>query len=245
MTCKLCNVCNIEKNSEFFRLKSDNRSKHKIQYLCSWCKECEKKKALDKYHSNKERYNEQNKLYKQENRETINKKRIEYCERNREYIKERYKKYCADNRENINSWSRIYRQKTNQKLRDSLSRRLNECIRKQKLTKDYLGTSVEHVKQWLEFNFTNEMSWENYGIYWSIDHVLPISKFDLKDDNEVSMCFSWMNLMPLQKSENISKFNKIDNTLFEKQVSKLKVYSDCNITDNFIESYKKKFHELV
>jgi hypothetical protein len=60
------------------------------------------------------------------------------------------------------------------------------------------------------------MSWENYGSYWHIDHIIPVSSFALirqdgeYDWDEVRQCWSLANLQPLTAAEN---FNKSGNRL--------------------------------
>ena len=65
------------------------------------------------------------------------------------------------------------------------------------------------MKEYLESKFTKEMTWENYGKFWHIDHIIPIDVFNLLDINEQLMAFHWSNLQPLQATENIIKSNKI------------------------------------
>ena len=56
------------------------------------------------------------------------------------------------------------------------------------------------------------MSWSNYGIHgWHIDHVIPCSKFNLKNLDEQNKCFNYQNLQPLWAEENIKKSNKLIN----------------------------------
>ena len=58
------------------------------------------------------------------------------------------------------------------------------------------------------------------GSYWHVDHILPISKFDLKNQNEIQICYHWSNLQPLETFENISKSNNIHlHTYFNNLVS--------------------------
>ena len=48
------------------------------------------------------------------------------------------------------------------------------------------------------------MSWDNHG-EWHIDHIKPISLFDLTKIEEQQICFHYTNLQPLWAKENISK----------------------------------------
>jgi len=68
-----------------------------------------------------------------------------------------------------------------------------------------LGYSAEDLKQHLEKNFKEGMSWENYGL-WHIDHIKPISSFDKEEDPKIIN--SLKNLQPLWASENYIKSNK-------------------------------------
>lgn len=73
----------------------------------------------------------------------------------------------------------------------------------------YLHCSLPWLKQWLEFQFDASMNWENYGKTWSIDHVLPLSLFNLVDDKERYIAFDWKNLQP-----SSTNFQKSDKLLF-------------------------------
>ena len=57
----------------------------------------------------------------------------------------------------------------------------------------------------MEYQFTSDMSWDNYGTYWEIDHVRPCSSFDFLNHDECYKCFNWKNTQPLYKKMNNSK----------------------------------------
>ena len=44
---------------------------------------------------------------------------------------------------------------------------------------------------------------------WSIDHVLPVSRFDLTDEVQQRICFHWTNMRPLCAKANNTKKNSI------------------------------------
>ena len=50
-----------------------------------------------------------------------------------------------------------------------------------------------------------------FGIY---DHVLPISSFNLLDEEELYKAMNWMNIRPMLPLKNIKKSNKIDPWLY-------------------------------
>lgn len=49
------------------------------------------------------------------------------------------------------------------------------------------------------------MSWNNYGFYWSIDHVIPMAYFNLVNQNSQKICCNWTNMQPLMILENQKK----------------------------------------
>lgn len=71
----------------------------------------------------------------------------------------------------------------------------------------YLGCSIDNYKKWLEFQFDKDVNWNNYGSTWTIDHVLPLSLFNLQDENEKMIGFNWKNTRPCK--DNFQKSNKL------------------------------------
>ena len=80
-------------------------------------------------------------------------------------------------------------------------------------TLTYVGCSLNFLKSWFEFQFDQNMSWDNHGSYWHIDHIEPCSSFDLTDDDMLHDCYIWSNLRPVHSLENLSKGAKVDEEL--------------------------------
>lgn len=53
--------------------------------------------------------------------------------------------------------------------------------------------------------FDENMSWENYGKVWHIDHIIPLSCFDLVDYDQVKIACHYSNLQPLLVEQNLKK----------------------------------------
>ena len=75
---------------------------------------------------------------------------------------------------------------------------------------DILGYTPEELINHLEKQFTEGMTWENYGEF-HVDHKLPITSFDIQEmgDEEFMRCWCLDNLQPMWGEENIRKSNKI------------------------------------
>lgn len=71
-----------------------------------------------------------------------------------------------------------------------------------------LGCSIEFLKSHLESKFFPGMSWDNWGYgddKWNIDHILPLSGFNLLDPIQFKQAVHYTNLQPLWQVDNIKK----------------------------------------
>jgi outer membrane receptor for monomeric catechols len=84
-------------------------------------------------------------------------------------------------------------------------RRCLNGSKKETNTFKLLGYDTIKLKQRIEIQFKNGMSWDNYG-KWHIDHKKPISKF--KEGTNINIINALSNLQPLWAKENLSKGNK-------------------------------------
>lgn len=131
-----------------------------------------------------------------------------------EAFREKRKQNRIARREEIRKYDREYgktrrQDDVNFRILGNLRNRIRLAIRnKSESTKDLLGCSLDEFKAHLQAQFTPEMNWENYGSYWSIDHIIPCAAFDLTDPEQQKKCFHWTNCQPLTKSQNSIKSGK-------------------------------------
>lgn len=72
-----------------------------------------------------------------------------------------------------------------------------------------IGCGDKELKSHLESQFKPGMSWENHGSQWHVDHIRPLSRFNLLNPDELKIACNYKNLQPLWANENIKKGNKI------------------------------------
>jgi hypothetical protein len=71
-----------------------------------------------------------------------------------------------------------------------------------------LGCSIEELKFYLETQFQEGMSWDNYSLNgWHIDHIVPLTYFDLTDRDQLLKACHYTNLQPLWAEDNHRKYN--------------------------------------
>lgn len=69
-----------------------------------------------------------------------------------------------------------------------------------------LGCSLEEFKKHIESKFKPGMNWDNHGQYgWHIDHIKPLSSFNLNDVNQLNEACHFTNLQPLWAKDNLVK----------------------------------------
>jgi hypothetical protein len=138
----------------------------------------------------------------------------EWRHNNNARTKEYSHRFYNDNKEKVIKANGAYakvRKRTDigYRLATVLRSRLNKLLRgKVKIgshVKD-LGCSLKELRTYLESKFSSGMSWENYGMHgWHVDHILPLSSFDLTRPEELKLAVHYTNLQPLWAIDNLKK----------------------------------------
>jgi hypothetical protein len=82
---------------------------------------------------------------------------------------------------------------------------------KKSKTSDLLGCSVLEFRKHLQKQFNGGMSWVNYGNgcgKWNIDHIIPVTLYDLSTIDGQKAAFNYKNCRPLWAIENIKRGNR-------------------------------------
>lgn len=152
----------------------------------------------------------------QKNRERVLKRRRSYEIENAEKIAERKSKYYQKNKEKINKRQRKYEKYKYYsdpvfRISSRIRARLREFMRKLKMPKtqrthEYLGCDYRFFRDHIESKFAKGMNWE--GLLRGeihIDHIRPISSFNLLDEDELKRAFHYTNCQPLWAKDNLRK----------------------------------------
>ncbi len=218
---KHCNNCNETKEVTEFYKSSNKGGGYRPR-----CKACYRQQSKE-YDSRPEVKKRKSKRAKEYNadpkvREHRIKKQKEYAateaakEKRAKYLEEYYSKEENRARRSINSLRHH-----NKKRAEDPAYRL-QCmvgtavwrglkgLRKTCSTFEALPYTPEQLKEHLESQFEDWMTWDNYGD-WHVDHIFPQSllPYDSFDHPNFIRCWSLDNLRPLEARENIIKSNKI------------------------------------
>ena len=209
----LCPICK--------KIVKRNHGSHRQKY-CNKCRiKVTRQRAFKRY----------NELHKR----TVGKKIICLC-CGKEFVKMNSTgKYCSNkcgniirnnkNKEKLKVYKRRWgREKYNNdidhKIKSNLRNRIFYAIRnkakKLKRTEKLLGCTIDFLKKYLQLQFIDGMTFENYG-KWEIDHIKPCAAFDLTKPEEQTQCFNYSNLQPLWKKDNLTKNSKYQGKLYRKK----------------------------
>ena len=213
MRAKLQRLANPEKKKESDRLYYQRK------------KEVIKKRMRDNYRQNPEKYKalvrlravKNPHLKKESDRRSYNKHRLKRLEQR--------KFYWIKNRPMLLLKQKLWRQKNPDKIKTSyaayiktqpeakvcmnLRIRLNKILGNRtprNLTVfNLVGCSLPTLRRHIENQFSGDMSWTNRGKLWHVDHIIPISLYENKNDAN-----HYSNLRPMLANLNISRGNRIN-----------------------------------
>jgi hypothetical protein len=239
-----CKDCDETKNITLFSRKG-------MSHICI---DCSNKRRREKYDNNEEHRKKaikdstEFKKKKKEARDKIKKEELKKLE-NKIGKDNTICKYCKE----IKPKSRFRHNRLKCKdcerddpkyiLHKRVRSRIHDALfgRKTKHTHEYLGCTREEYINWL-LNNENGYDLDNYGAEWHIDHVIPLSKFDLEKEEDIYLAFNWRNTMPLSAEENLSKNNKILPQQIKQHFDSSKIYHKDNkikMPREFIDLYAK------
>jgi hypothetical protein len=225
--CKKC--CAIRDKKKYFNNR-DKIIEHGRQYKKK-NEEVIRKKYKQYYEQNREKCLMKSRKWKTNNPERVRERVKLWAENHPDAARQRWDK----NKDKIREVSRLWRKnnpekvreftdRANTKVRGTLKGRLMNSIRSgihstivrgskdRRHWEDLVGYTIDQLKKHLEKLFTPEMTWENYGTVWEIDHKIPIAAFNFQkpDDLDFRLCWTLRNLQPLGVAENRVKHDKID-----------------------------------
>jgi hypothetical protein len=208
-----CKLCEKEKNRKY-RIEHLQKTKELSK---KWFKEHPTYRK-DYREKNIERINYSINKWQKKHPEAVNRKAMRYRKLHPDRCLESVRKWQLKNPEKVKEIDRrrgVKRRKTikwklNMSMASGMLYSLKGCKNNQKWEK-LAGYTIKQLKEHLEKQFVNGMSWENQGSYWHIDHKIPIAVFNFKtpEDIDFKRCWDINNLQPLAAIKNMSKGKKL------------------------------------
>lgn len=160
------------------------------------------------------------KIYAAEHKEHIARYKKEYRQINKVQIAAKAKTY-SDNNPNVKIM----------KNHNKMLSRVFEGQAQHSKVLNVIGCSWDKIRDWFWFQMflcNNGTTFENYGSDWSIDHIVPVSSFDLTEEVQLKQCYHWSNLRPLSLRRNMSKGSRLSEQTINTHNCILKLYTEIN-----------------
>jgi len=187
---QICTKCGIEKTLVEFH--KSNSCKLGIRGNCKECVKIYKNKHKNRLKEYKNNYDKNHK-----------RKQAIYHKKWYKENKLKFKQYKYNYQKNRLANDFLFR--VEQNLRRRFRTAIKSNIKSDKIFR-LIGCSIIFLKKYLEAQFKDDMTWENYGLHgWHIDHIKPCASFDLSKPEEQHKCFHYTNLQPLWWYENLKK----------------------------------------
>ena len=223
---KECRTCKQVKDNSLYDKKKGG--KYGTRTECKTCRVIRRKESAE----SRAVYDKE---YRKRNADEVKKRKRLYYEKNKERLLEKSKQYHKDtaeqrkkyhayyrdaNREELNRKRNIRRNKKFEtdpafKLKYRVASSIHQALKKQGHRKDAptwkaLPYTPQQLKEHIEAQFEDWMTWDNHGT-WHIDHIYPQSRlpYDSLKHPNFQKCWALENLRPLCAIENMRKSDKI------------------------------------
>ncbi len=74
----------------------------------------------------------------------------------------------------------------------------------------YFGLDINSFRQWIEIQFTEDLNWENFASKWQFDHIVPVAYFDFEKEEDLKLCWNFINIRVEKVELNKVRGNRID-----------------------------------
>ena len=239
---KRCSKCKECKSIELF-----NKQKSSKDGLRSECRQCQKLYRALWYRKNSETEKAKARTYAQANPEKRKQNWEKWYSNNKEKKREYNKQWWDDHPEYKGEYREVNRDQINERenkrrreryatdiqynIKCKLRSRLRAALKgksKAASTMKLTGCSLQFIENYLENQFTNEMTWENMGAYWDIDHIIPFAAFDLSIHRNQHIVCWYKNLQPLSGPENNKKSDHYEEEFKQDLIRR---YNEENLID--------------
>jgi hypothetical protein len=74
----------------------------------------------------------------------------------------------------------------------------------------FFGLDIENMRKWFEYQFPQELGWEDFGKTWQFDHIIPVTYFDLNLQEDLKLCWNFINVRVEFFKRNKDRGNRLD-----------------------------------
>lgn len=214
---RVCRECDNELARQY---RKALKEKEKPEFII--CNKCGEKKT--EFRINRGSCLDCERAHGRNYRKTTDKAKI-WTQNNRERMSELQHNWYVENKTNI--WEKNKeRLKTDPDYKRAVSHgnAVAKLINGKTKTSKSLTCDSKRIRDWIQFQLKDTMSFDNYGKVWVADHVIPVASF-LTADYKAEIILDWFNLQPIDKKQNLVKNKYIDYKQCMEHLENIKLYT--------------------
>jgi hypothetical protein len=176
------------------------------------CLECARNRANARYANDPEPLRQRSRDYRKANGDKTRAAFLEWRAANRDVALAATDRWRAANQNHLREHARLYYAKRyaeniDHRLKVILRNRINRVMKAKRgwsFVRD-LGCTVAELRAHIEAQFTSDMSWDNWGPVWQLDHIRPLVSFNLMLRRQFLAACNYKNLQPMLLEEHRQK----------------------------------------
>lgn len=74
----------------------------------------------------------------------------------------------------------------------------------------YFGLDIDRFRNWIELQFPEGADWDDFSEKWQFDFVLPLTYFDFGNDDDLKLCWNFINIRIQELDADKKPINQAD-----------------------------------
>ena len=110
----------------------------------------------------------------------------------------------------------------------------------------FFGLDIEKFREWIACQFDGDLNWENFSASWQFDHIVPITYFDFSNEDDMRLCWNFINVRVEKTNLKESQTKRVDvlsaKTYFETLFERTGYYVCKKMTEKIAQLEASQFH---
>ena len=99
----------------------------------------------------------------------------------------------------------------------------------------FFGIDIQGFRTWIELQFTEGLSWDNFGTSWQFDHIVPVAFFDFELQQDLCLCWSFINIRVERLDEQNNKAYKTTLLVVRKNFEDLFIKTGLQVCKQMVD----------
>lgn len=74
----------------------------------------------------------------------------------------------------------------------------------------FFGLDNLKFREWIEDQFDETLTWENFSDSWQFDHIVPVAYFDFNNTDDLKLCWNFINIRVLKTGTDWQRQGRVD-----------------------------------